>query len=122
MRQAPRKLTVLASLDVAGYTRLIERDERGTLEELATIRMRILRPTLTAHNGTLIKTMGDGAIVEFPSVEDSVRWGMEFQSAMADRNATKGDSAMHAYQPHCDRIAVVHNLKSLAEVVDSLVL
>jgi adenylate cyclase len=96
MRQAPRKLTVLASLDVAGYTRLIERDERATLAELAAIRMHILRPTLAAHNGTLIKTMGDGAIVEFPSVEDSVRWGMEFQSAMADRNATKGDSAMHA--------------------------
>jgi len=49
--RAPRKLTVLASLDVAGYTRLVERDERGTLTELATIRRRILRPTLATHGG-----------------------------------------------------------------------
>lgn len=87
MRPPPRKLTVLASLDVAGYTRLVERDERGTLSELATIRRRILRPTLATHGGNLFKTMGDGGLVEFPNVEDSVRWAIAFQAAMADRNA-----------------------------------
>ncbi len=90
MRPPPRKLTVLASLDVAGYTRLVERDERGTLSELATIRRRILRPTLAAHNGNMFKTMGDGGLVEFPNVEDSVRWAIAFQAAMADRNADRG--------------------------------
>ena len=87
MRPPPRKLTVLASLDVAGYTRLVERDERATLTELATIRRRILRPTLGAHSGNMFKTMGDGGLVEFPNVEDSVRWAIAFQAAMADRNA-----------------------------------
>ena len=94
MRPPPRKLTVLASLDVAGYTRLVERDERGTLTELATIRRRIMRPTLASHHGNLFKTMGDGGLVEFPNVEDSVRWAIAFQAAMADRNAgrTAGDA------------------------------
>ncbi len=94
MRPPPRKLTVLASLDVAGYTRLVEQDERGTLTELATIRRRIIRPTLAAHGGNLFKTMGDGGLVEFPSVEDSVRWAIAFQAAMADRNAGRGEAAI----------------------------
>jgi adenylate cyclase len=94
MRPPPRKLTVLASLDVAGYTRLVERDERGTLTELATIRRRILRPTLATHHGNLFKTMGDGGLVEFPNVEDSVRWAIAFQAAMADRNSGRGDAAI----------------------------
>jgi adenylate cyclase len=85
--RSPRKLTVLASLDVAGYTRLMERDERGTLLALARIRLKILRPTLATHHGNLFKTMGDGALIEFPSVEDSVRWAIAFQTAMAARNA-----------------------------------
>ncbi len=97
MRQPPRKLTVLASLDVAGYTRLVEADERGTLSELAAIRRRILRPTLAAHGGTLFKTMGDGGLIEFPNVEDSVRWAMAFQTAMAAHNAGRGtDAAIRA--------------------------
>ncbi len=93
MRPPPRKLTVLASFDVAGYTRLVERDERGTLTELAKIRRRTLRPTLAAHGGNLFKTMGDGGLVEFPNVEDSVRWAIAFQVAMADRNAGHGSAA-----------------------------
>jgi adenylate cyclase len=87
MRPPPRKLTVLASLDVAGYTRLVERDERAILTELARIRRGILRPLLATHSGHMFKTMGDGGLIEFPSVEDSVRWGIAFQSAMAERNA-----------------------------------
>jgi adenylate cyclase len=74
-------------LDVAGYTRHMERDERGTLLALARIRMRIIRPTLEEYGGTMFKTMGDGALIEFPNVEDSVRWAIAFQSAMAERNA-----------------------------------
>ena len=86
MRRAPRRLTVLASLDVAGFTRLIDQDERGTLSDLARIRRTLLRPTIAAHGGNLFKTMGDGALIEFPSVEDAVEWAIEFQSGMAARN------------------------------------
>jgi adenylate cyclase len=91
MRLARRRLTVLASLDVAGSTSHIERDERGTLAELAAIRRHVLRPTVATHDGNMFKTMGDGALVEFPSVEDAVRWGMAFQTAMAARNSGRDD-------------------------------
>lgn len=93
--RAPRKLTVLASLDVAGYTRLVERDERGTLLDLAKIRLQIIKPTLQTYGGNLFKTMGDGALIEFPSVEDSVRWGIAFQTAMAKRNEGRGEEAIN---------------------------
>src|SRR5436190_19753191 len=95
MRRAPRRLTVLASLDVAGFTRLIDEDERGTLSDLARIRRTLLRPTIAAHGGNLFKTMGDGALVEFPSVEDAVEWAIEFQTGMAVRNA-EGARAVNA--------------------------
>ena len=87
--RAQRKLTVLASLDVAGYTRLMERNERHTLMTLARLRVRVLRPTLAEFGGNLFKTMGDGALVEFANVEDSVLWGIAFQSAMAEWNKGK---------------------------------
>lgn len=92
MQRAPRKLTVLASLDVAGYSRLVERDERDTLVALARIRRSILKPTVAKHSGNLFKTMGDGALVEFPSVEDGVEWALAFQTEMAKFNdARAGD-------------------------------
>jgi adenylate cyclase len=90
MQRAPRKLTVLASLDVAGYTRLVERDERKTLLELARLRRNILRPLVTRHSGNLFKTMGDGALIEFPSVEDGVEWAIAFQTQMGEFNETRG--------------------------------
>jgi adenylate cyclase len=86
MQRAPRKLTVLASLDVAGYTRLVERDERRTLLELARLRRSTLRPSVIRHSGNLFKTMGDGALIEFPSVEDGVEWAIDFQTAMQEFN------------------------------------
>ena len=92
--RAPRKLTVLASLDVAGYTRLVERDERGTLAALELVRNTIIGPTLVEHGGHLFKEMGDGALAEFPNVEDSVRWGIAFQTAMAKHNETMGDGPL----------------------------
>jgi len=90
MQRAPRKLTVLASLDVAGYTRLIERDERRTLLDLARLRRTVLRPSVLRHRGNLFKTMGDGALIEFPSVEDGVEWAIDFQTQMGEFNALRG--------------------------------
>ena len=106
MRQPPRKLTVLVSIDVAGYTRLVQHDERGTLGELAAIRRDILDPLLATHNGDMFKTMGDGGLIEFPSVEDSVRWAIDFQTAMAEHNKGRGANAIKV------RVAV-----ALADVV-----
>jgi adenylate cyclase len=89
MRRAPRRLTVLASLDVAGFTRLVADDERGTLIALARLRRQVLRPTLARYSGNLFKTMGDGALVEFPSVEDAAEWAIAFQTRMAEENASR---------------------------------
>jgi adenylate cyclase len=85
--RAPRRLTVMVSLDVAGYTRLVQEDERGTLSELRAIRFELAEPTIAARGGKIIKTMGDGALVEFPNVEDAVEWTIGFQTTMAARNA-----------------------------------
>ncbi len=90
MQRAPRKLTVLASLDVAGYTRLVERDERETLLALARLRRNVLRPSVHRHSGNLFKTMGDGALIEFQSVEDGVEWALAFQMQMAEFNTRRG--------------------------------
>src|SRR5690242_6723167 len=89
MRMPPRRLTVLASTDVAGYTRLLEADERGTLTALEAIRLELMQPTLSTFNGNLFKEMGDGALIEFTNVEDSVRWAIEFQMATRERNQSR---------------------------------
>jgi len=89
MRVSPRRLTVLASLDVAGSTRLMEADERGMLAEFAEMREQVLDPTIEAHNGNLFKMMGDGGLIEFASVEDGVRWSIDFQLGMNERNTRR---------------------------------
>ncbi|MBV8764161.1 MAG: adenylate cyclase [Hyphomicrobiales bacterium] len=83
---APRRLTVMVSLDVAGFTRLVQDNERAALTEVAAIRRDLIDPTLQPRGGNVFKTMGDGALIEFPNVEDAVSWTIEFQEAMADRN------------------------------------
>ncbi|MDQ0474994.1 tetratricopeptide repeat protein [Labrys wisconsinensis] len=89
MERARRRLTVLVALDVAGYSSLIRGHEVRTLSELGVIYRRLGLETLPKFAGTVIKTMGDGALVEFESVLDAVEWTMGFQSAMARRNAAR---------------------------------
>lgn len=84
-----RRLTVIVSLDVAGFTRLVQEDERATLAALAAIRREFLGPTLDARHGHVFKTMGDGVLIEFSNIEDAVCWTVEFQEAMAVRNARR---------------------------------
>jgi adenylate cyclase len=74
--------------DVAGYSRLIGADEGGTLQTLKAIRAELIDPAITAHNGRLVKTTGDGLLVEFSSVVDALKCATEVQAGMAERNAT----------------------------------
>jgi adenylate cyclase len=76
-----RKLTVILSADVVGYSGLMERDEAGTLERLKSNRKAIFDPRVAAHGGRLIKLMGDGALVEFASVVSAVDCAHEIQQA-----------------------------------------
>ena len=88
---APRRLTVMVSLDVMGFTRLVQQDERATSAEIAAIRRNLIDSTLQHRNGHIFKTMRDGALIEFRSVEDAVSWTVEFQEALAARNQARSD-------------------------------
>jgi adenylate cyclase len=85
---ATRRLAAILAADVAGYSRLIGADEGGTLQALKAIRAELIDPTIAEHNGRLVKTTGDGLLVEFSSVIDALRCATEVQAGMADRNAT----------------------------------
>ena len=73
--------------DIVGYSRLIERDEAGTLAAIRTLRAELIDPLLAEHNGRIVKLMGDGAIVEFGSVVDAVACAVALQKAVAVRQA-----------------------------------
>jgi len=74
--------------DVAGYARLIGANEGGTLKRLGAIRAELTDPKIAEYHGRIVKTMGDGLLVEFGSVVDALRCASEVQTAMAERNAT----------------------------------
>ena len=77
----------LAAILVAGYSRLMGGDEEGTLAALKGYRRELIDPKIAEHRGRIVKTTGDGALVEFASAVDAVRCAMEIQRAMAERNA-----------------------------------
>jgi class 3 adenylate cyclase len=83
-----RRLAAILAADVAGYSRLIGADESGTLQALRAIRSELIDPNLAAHNGRLVKTTGDGLLVEFGSVVDALRCATAVQAGMVERNAT----------------------------------
>jgi adenylate cyclase len=72
---------------VAGYSRLMGADEEGTLERLKALRREIVDPKIAEHHGRIVKTTGDGLLVEFQSVVDTVGCPVDVQSGMAERNA-----------------------------------
>jgi adenylate cyclase len=81
-----RRLAAILAADVAGYSRLIGADEGGTLERLRALRRELLDPKIAEHRGRLVKTTGDGLLVEFGSVVDALRCAVEVQREMAGRN------------------------------------
>jgi adenylate cyclase len=86
-----RKLAAIVALDVVGYSRLMERDESGTLAMLTEHRTERLEPALRRNGGRLIKLIGDGALVEFASVVDALNAAIEFQRAMTRVNLDRRD-------------------------------
>ena len=91
MTRERRKLAAIVALDVVGYSRLMERDESGTLTMLTEHRTERLEPALARHSGRLIKLIGDGALVEFASVVDALNAAIEFQRAMTRANLDRRD-------------------------------
>src|SRR6266702_3451575 len=87
-----RRLAAILAADVAGYSRLIEADEEGTLDRLKAIRAELIDPKIATHRGRIVKTTGDGLLVEFASVVDALRCATDWQRAMAERNAAPSDN------------------------------
>src|SRR5688572_17114954 len=76
--------------DIAGYSRLMGVDEEGTLRQLKAHRKELVDPKITEHRGRIVKTTGDGMLVEFASVVDAVRCAVDIQRGMASRNEDVG--------------------------------
>src|SRR6516165_5724683 len=82
-----RRLAAILAVDVAGYSRLMGADEEGTLAALRAVRRELGDPKIAEHRGRIVKTTGDGLLVEFASVVDAVRCAVGVQREMAARNA-----------------------------------
>ena len=83
-----RRLAAIWAGDIAGYSRLMGVDEEGTLRQLKAHRKELVDPKITEHRGRIVKTTGDGMLVEFVSVVDAVRCAVEIQRGMVERNAS----------------------------------
>jgi adenylate cyclase len=83
-----RRLAAILAADVAGYSRLMGADEEGTLARLKAVRKTFVDPTIAKHRGRIVKTTGDGMLVEFASAVDAVRGAVEVQRGMAEQNAS----------------------------------
>ncbi len=84
---ATRRLAAIVSADVVGYSRLMGIDEAGTLDALRQHRAELIDPLITKHHGRIVKTMGDGLLMEFPSVVEATRCVIAIQQGMRDRNS-----------------------------------
>jgi class 3 adenylate cyclase/TolB-like protein/Tfp pilus assembly protein PilF len=125
-----RRLAAILAADVAGYSRLMGADEEGTLERLKAHRRQLVDPKIKEHRGRIVKTTGDGMLVEFPSVVDAVRCAVEMQRGMADRNAETpedkritfriginlGDVIIDGDDIYGDGVNIAARLEALAEL------
>jgi adenylate cyclase len=82
-----RRLAAVLAADVAGYSRLMGRHEEGTLADLKTIRRGLVDPKIVEYRGRVVKTTGDGVLVEFASAVDALRCAVEMQRGMTLQNA-----------------------------------
>ncbi|HEU5095781.1 MAG TPA: adenylate/guanylate cyclase domain-containing protein, partial [Reyranella sp.] len=124
------KLAAVLAADMVGYSRLMEADERGTLARLRTHRIELIDPAIAKNQGHIIKTTGDGMLVEFQSVADAVRCAVEIQERMRRRNSdvaserridfrigiNLGDIIFDDGDIYGDGVNVAARLEQLAEV------
>ena len=90
-----RRLAAILAADIVGYSRLMRADEEGTLTRLKALRAELFDPQVAEHHGRIVKTTGDGALVEFASAVDAVRCAVAVQGGLAEREAgSPGDAAM----------------------------
>jgi class 3 adenylate cyclase len=93
-----RRLAAILAADVSGYSRLMGADEEGTLAALKSHRRELIDPLIAQHQGRIVKTTGDGVLIEFASVVDAVRCAAVVQQGMMDRNANLPESRRIAFR------------------------
>src|SRR3954454_6957582 len=81
-QRAERQLVAVVAADIAGYSRLMGADEEGTLARLKACRRDLIDPGIARHRGRIVKTTGDGLLIEFASPVEAVRWAVETQQGM----------------------------------------
>ncbi len=81
-----RRLTAILAADIAGYSRLMGADEEGTLAQLKARRKALVDPKIAEHRGRIVKTTGDGMLVEFASAVDAARCAVEVQCRMSEQD------------------------------------
>jgi len=124
-----RRLAAIFAADVAGYSRLMGRDEAGTLARLKALRRELIDPMVAEHKGRIVKTTGDGLLIEFPSVVEAVACAITVQSGMGSRNAAtpedrriefrvginSGDIIVEDGDIHGDGVNIAARLEGVAE-------
>ncbi len=93
-----RRLVAILATDMVGFSRLVEMDEEGTLARQAAHRREIFDPGIAEHHGRIVKSTGDGLLVEFASAVDAVRCAAEIQRTMAEREADQPEDHRIAYR------------------------
>jgi adenylate cyclase len=97
-KRTTRKLGAILSADMVGYSRLMGADEEGTIARQKAHRNELIDPTIAMHHGRIVKTTGDGMLVEFTSAVDAVKCAAEIQRGMAKREAKAADNKHIAYR------------------------
>jgi adenylate cyclase len=124
-----RKLAAILAADVAGYSRLMGQDEAGTLARLKEHRRELIDPKIAEHKGRIVKTTGDGILIEFPSVVEAVACAVAVQRGMAERNASipedqrivfrvginLGDIIVEDADIHGDGVNIAARLEAISE-------
>ena len=127
--QVKRKLAAILAADIAGYSKLMGADEAGTLARLKEYRRELIDPKNKQYRGRVVKTTGDGILIEFPSVVDAISCSIEVQQGMRERNAdippekriefrigiNLGDVIVEGRDLYGDGVNIAARLEGLAE-------
>jgi len=133
--RAQRRLAAILAADVVGYSRLMGRDEAGTLATLKARRSEVLQPVVSKHHGRVVKVMGDGVLIEFASAVDAVECAVQLQSAMDAANVeltederivlrigiNLGDVIVEGSDLYGDGVNIAARLESLADPGDVVI-
>ncbi len=122
MTAASRKLAAVVAADVVGYSRLMSKDEAATLAALRELRSEVFQPAVDGHGGDVVKSMGDGWLISFPSVVDAVQCAVQVQEALAEHPIIKlrvgihiGDIVLEDEDIFGDGVNVAARLQELAD-------